>query len=244
MTALLEASGLSKAFDAVRGLDDVSFSVEEGLIVGLIGPNGAGKSTLVNVVSGAYRQDRGTARFAGRDLGHASTSSRARAGLVRTFQRPTPIPTLSCVDGVAIGALCRGLSVRAARDEAEAVLDRLGLSQHAGDNPRALSTGQLKLLDLARVLTLHPRLVLLDELMSGLSASEAEVAQSAVESLCRDGITFLVIEHLLQVIRRLSRQLIVMDAGRIIAEGKPDEVIRQPRVIEAYVGTETAHASP
>lgn len=242
MSVLLEIRGVSKSFGAVHGLDDVSIDVEEAVTVGLIGPNGAGKSTLVNVVSGSYRQDRGTLTFAGRDLRTSSMSTRARAGLVRTFQRPAAVTTLDCRDGVALGALCRGRTLRAARKDAEAILDRLGLSAHAGDDPRVLTSGQLKLLDLARVLTLGPRLVLLDELTSGLSSEEAEVAQSAIESLRQDGITFLVIEHLLHVIRRLSAHLIVMDAGRVIAEGPPDDVMHQPQVVEAYVGREAADA--
>lgn len=244
MSALLVANGIDKAFGAVQSLADVSFSMEEGRTVGLIGPNGAGKSTFINVVSGAYPQDGGRVAFAGRSVDRLSTAERARRGLVRTFQRPTPIFTLSCLEGVTIGGFARGLSMRAARDEAASILARLGLAAFAGHSPSTLSTGQLKLLDFARVLMLQPRLVLLDELMSGLSKDEAEIAQSAVEHLAAEGTTFLLVEHLMDVIQRLSRRLVVMDAGAIVADGDPELVMREPRVIEAYLGddAETSHA--
>lgn len=237
MSGLLEICGVSKSFGAVRSLREVTLEVAQGGIVGLIGPNGAGKSTLVNVISGVYRLDEGTLRFDGRELKRASTAKRARMGLVRTFQRPAPMHSLTCVEGVMIGGLTRGLSLGPARVEALRVMTLLGLDQVAGRVPRTLTTGQLKLIDLARVLMLKPKLVLLDELMSGLSREESDKAQSAVEHLASDGTTFVVIEHLMDVVRRLSRLLAVMDTGRLIAQGETDTVMRDPRVVEAYLGT-------
>jgi branched-chain amino acid transport system ATP-binding protein len=243
MTVLLELEGVTKSFGAVRSLVDVTLAVEDHGIVGLIGPNGAGKSTLINVLTGVYAPNAGTVRFAGRNLAGLSTAERARTGLVRTFQRPTPILDLSCIEGVMVGGLCRGLSVAEARREARDKLQLLGLEGVAELSPRKLPTGHLKLLDFLRVLMLHPRLVLLDELMAGLSITELEVVQGTVEHLARNGVTFLVVEHLMDVIRRLSRHLVVMDAGQIVTEGEPVAVISDPRVVEAYLGAERESAS-
>lgn len=242
MSALLSTENVDKAFGAVRSLVGVSLEIEEHRIVGLIGPNGAGKSTFINVVAGVYPPDRGRITFAGRTLDGISTAGRARLGLVRTFQRPMPIFTLSCVDGVMIGGFARGLGMQSARHEALALLERIGLRSLADRSPRTLSTGQLKLLDFARVLMLRPRAVLLDELMSGLSKAEIELAQSAIQSLASEGVTFLLVEHLMDVIRRLSQHLIVMDAGVVIAAGAPDDVIRQDVVVQAYLGGDAEEA--
>ena len=238
MGALLEIRGVSKAFGAVRSLSDVSLRVEERSIVGLIGPNGAGKSTLINVLTGVYVPDSGTMTFAGRDLGGLSTADRARLGLVRTFQRPAPILDLSCLDGVAVGGLVRGLPIAEARRRALDILADLGLRDAAHETPLKLPTVYLKLLDFARMLMLAPRLVLLDELMAGLSHREIETALAAIERRAEQGVSFLVVEHLLDVINRLSRRLVVLDAGVVVAEGEPATVMLGPRVIEAYLGDE------
>jgi branched-chain amino acid transport system ATP-binding protein len=243
MGALLEIRGVSKAFGAVRSLSDVSLRVEERSIVGLIGPNGAGKSTLINVLTGVYAPDSGTVTFAGRDLGGLSTADRARLGLVRTFQRPAPILDLSCLDGVAVGGLVRGLPIAEARRRALDILADLGLRDAAHEAPLKLPTGYLKLLDFARMLMIAPRLVLLDELMAGLSHREIETALTAIERRAEQGVSFLVVEHLLDVINRLSRRLVVLDAGVVVAEGEPATVIVGPRVIEAYLGDEADAAA-
>ena len=238
MGALLEIRSVSKAFGAVRSLSDVSLRVEERSIVGLIGPNGAGKSTLINVLTGVYAPDSGAVTFAGRDLGGLSTADRARLGLVRTFQRPAPILDLSCLDGVAVGGLVRGLPIAEARRRALDILADLGLRDAAHETPLKLPTGYLKLLDFARMLMLAPRLVLLDELMAGLSHREIETALAAIECRAEQGVSFLVVEHLLDVINRLSRRLVVLDAGVVVAEGEPATVMLGPRVREAYLGDE------
>src|SRR5208282_6681448 len=211
MTTLLDLSNISKSFGAVRSLANVSFAITHHGIVGLIGPNGAGKSTLINVLTGVYAPDAGTVHFAGRDLAGLPTAQRARFGLVRTFQRPTPILDMSCVEGVMVGGLVRGLKIPQARREALDTLALLGLGDAADQSPRKLPTGHLKLLDFARVLMLAPRLVLLDELMAGLSAGELARVLAAIEKLAEQGVAFLV-EHLMDVIKRLARHLVVLDA--------------------------------
>ena len=155
-----------------------------------------------------------------RDIGALPTAERARIGLVRTFQRPAPITDLSCIEGVMLGGLVRGLSIAEARREADSKLELLGLADVAGQPPRKLPTGRLKLLDFARVLMLHPTLVLLDELMaSACRPASLDTVLRAIEALADEGVHFVVIEHLMDVIKRLSRHLIVMDAGRIVAAG-------------------------
>jgi branched-chain amino acid transport system ATP-binding protein len=243
MGPLLEIRGVSKTFGAVRSLSDVSLQVEERSIVGLIGPNGAGKSTLINVLTGVHGADSGTVTFAGRNLSGLSTADRARLGLVRTFQRPAPILDLSCLDGVAVGGLVSGLPISEARRRAFEILADLGLRDAAYETPLKLPTSYLKLLDFARMLMLAPRLVLLDELMAGLSHREIETALAAIERRVEQGVSFLVVEHLLDVINRLSRRLIVLDAGVVVAEGEPAAVMVEPRVIEAYLGDEVDAAA-
>ena len=238
MTPLLEVTAVNKSFGAVRSLVDVTFTIEGNGIVGLIGPNGAGKSTLINVLTGVYGPSSGSVRFAGRDIARLATARRARNGLVRTFQRPNPIHDLTCVEGVMVGGLAHGMSRPDARHAAEAMLASLGLAAIAAESPRKLPTGHLKLLDLARVLMLLPKLVLLDELMAGLSITELDTVVAAIERLAAEGTSFLVIEHLMDVIKRLSRRLIVIDAGRIVADGLPSAVIRDPLVVAAYLGEE------
>ena len=207
----------------MRSLSDVSFAVEEHGIVGSIGPNGAGKSTLINVLTGVYGADSGTVHLRGRDLGGLSTADRARLGLVRTFQRPTPILDMSCLDGVMVGGLVRGLTISEARRRGARHTRRCSACAKLRiESPRKLPTGYLKLLDFARMLMLAPRLVLLDELMAGLSHREIEMVLAAIERRVKQGVSFLVVEHLMDVINRLSRHLVVLDAGVIVAEGEPN----------------------
>ncbi len=242
MTPLLSISHVSKSFGAVRSLDDINLDVASSGVLGLIGPNGAGKSTLVNVVSGAYSLETGSLSFGGHDLKRTSTAHRARLGLVRTFQKPTPVHDISSMESVTIGGLTAGMSMTKARQEALRIMGMLGLGEIAGQEARTLTTGQLKLVDLARVLLLQPKLVLLDELMSGLSKEESDVALAAIEELVSRGISFVVIEHLMDVVRRLSHHLAVMDAGRLIATGDFETLMRDPRVIEAYLGQEAGES--
>jgi len=240
---LLALRGVCKSFGAVRSLVDVDLVIAPSSVVGLIGPNGAGKSTLINILTGVYQPDSGSVIFGGKDLVGVSTAQRARLGLVRTFQRPSPIVDLSAIEGVMVGGLVRGLSRTDARAEAQAHLARLGLRAEAERSPRTLPTGRLKLLDFARVLMLRPKLVLLDELMSGLSGGELEIVLDTIDALAAEGIVFLVVEHLMEVIQRLSRSLVVMDAGSVIAHGPPEQVVRDRRVVEAYLGSD-ALATP
>lgn len=234
--SLLSVLGVSKSFRGVRALREVSFEVPEGAVVGLIGPNGAGKTTLFGVIAGGLVPDAGSVRFRGVDITRWPDRRRARAGLVRTFQLMRPFGALSVLDNVAVAAQVRhgrrGPAVRAAAD----IVEQVGLETYRDRQARTLPTVALKRLELARALALRPSLLLLDEVLAGLAPNERAPVLSLLRGLRADGVTLVFVEHVMAAVMSLSDHLMVLDGGRLIASGPPEQVTRDPRVVEAYLG--------
>ena len=239
MPALLEVEGLSKSFEGLRAARDVTFSVGEREIVALIGPNGAGKTTCFNMIAGVYRPDAGLVRLAGRRIDGRRPDEICRAGVGRTFQLVKPFAGLTVLDNVVVGALNARRSVGEARILAEEVLDLLGLAAKSGHPAASLTLPERKRLEVARALATGPRLLLLDEVMAGLRPTEVDLMVQVLRDLNSGrGITILLIEHVMRAVMAISLRVIVMHHGEIIGQGTPDEVTRNPAVIESYLGEE------
>jgi branched-chain amino acid transport system ATP-binding protein len=240
---ILDIAGAGISFRGLRALSDVDISVERGEVLGIIGPNGAGKTTLFNVICGALRPDTGHVVFDGRDITGHSPDRIARAGLVRTFQLMRPFASMTVVDNVALAAQHRRTSRRRLREWAAEVVDRVGLGPWAHRLATELPTAGLKRLELARALAMRPTVLLLDEVLAGLVPSEREPVLELLGLLReRDGVTLLFIEHIMAAVMRLSDRVLVLDQGRVLTTGSPEDVTSDPRVIDAYLGEEPTHA--
>ena len=235
---MLTLERVSKRFGGLTAVRDVSFQVREGDLLGIIGPNGAGKTTLFNVISGYSRADAGRVVFEGRDVGNDPPHVICRLGLTRTFQIVKPFGNLSVLDNVMIGALTRLTSVAPARAEARRVIETCGLGPHAAARAKALPLGLRKRLEVARALATRPRLLLLDEVMAGLNPTELAGIVELIRRLHSGGLTLIVIEHIMAAMMRLAQRIVVLHHGEMIAEGRPDEITRDRRVIDAYLGEE------
>jgi branched-chain amino acid transport system ATP-binding protein len=233
---LLEVEHLTRAFGGVAANEDVSFSVPEGAIVGLLGPNGAGKTTLFNCITGFLKPDTGRVRLAGTDVTGRSPSDLARRGLVRTFQIMRVFPTLTALENVQVGALLRHRRVGEARRRALSVLDELGLGARAHLRACDLTTAERKRVEIARALATEPRAILLDEAMSGLTPKEVSDSVALLRRLRERGLTIVLVEHVLEVVMPLAETVVVLQQGRKIAEGPPQQVARDPAVVAAYLG--------
>ncbi len=242
MTALLEVSNLSCAFGALKAVDEVSFSVREGELLGLIGPNGAGKSTVYNLIAGAIKPTSGRIVYKGRVITGWKPFEAARSGVARTFQIPKPYGLLSVIDNVALSALLHDVTVAAARETAEAVITDVGLADVMEAPVSILTVGQLKRLEVARALALRPNLILFDEIMAGLTRPEVMSMTELVASLPSRGMTVVWVEHVLYAIMQAAPRIMVLDRGRVLADGIPEEVARDPAVIKAYLGEEMSLA--
>jgi branched-chain amino acid transport system permease protein len=235
-TVLLEVQGVSKSFLGLQALSDVSFAVREREILGVIGPNGAGKTTLFNVLNGFLAPDAGTVRLRGEPVTGLRPNALCRRGVGRTFQVVRTFPRLTVLENVMVGAFVRTGAVHVARGMARSALAEVGLDDRADALPAGLTTLDLRLMELARCLATSPRLALLDEPLAGLSGDGVAVMIAVIRRVRALGTTVVIIEHTLQALLRLADRLVVLDQGRRLAEGPPDQVTREPVVIEAYLG--------
>jgi branched-chain amino acid transport system ATP-binding protein len=234
--AMLEIQQVYKFFGGLAANADVSFSMEQGMIMGLIGPNGAGKTTLFNCITGYYPPSRGDVRFKGQSMVGLQPDRVCRLGMVRTWQKVRPLAKMSVLDNVMVGALARTSSLRTARDIAHAQLEVVKLAHKDSFLAGGLPIGERKKLEVARALATKPELLLLDEVMGGLNPAESEEIIQLILDLKKRGLTQMVIEHDMKAIMRISDRIVVLNSGVKLTEGTPHEVANHPDVIAAYLG--------
>jgi branched-chain amino acid transport system ATP-binding protein len=234
--ALLEVTELTRRFGGLVANRDISFGVDAGEIVAIIGPNGAGKTTLFNCVAGQLAPTSGSVRFDGAELVGRAPETIAALGLTRTYQVPRSFAAMTVVENVTVGALLRQSGPAAARNEARQVLQALGLDDRRAARAGDLNVAGQKRIELARALATSPKLLLLDEVAGGLNPAEAIDLVAILRAIHARGVTLVIVEHVLEVVMRLAHRILVLDFGRLIATGTPQEVVRNPAVIEAYLG--------
>ena len=238
--ALLEVQGLTRHFGGVRAVSDLSLSVNEGEILGLIGPNGSGKTTVFNLVTGFLRPHAGAIRLDGRSIVGMRPHSVAQHGIARTFQIVQPFPGLSALENVTLAAFLRHPARRDAEAAARTELSRVGLADRVNEVASQLTLMDQKRLELAKALATRPRLLLLDEPMGGLNATEVDVASNLVNEIRVSGVTIVLVEHVMKAIMRISDRVVVINQGEKIAEGPPARVVEEPAVLAAYFGKRVA----
>jgi branched-chain amino acid transport system ATP-binding protein len=242
--AFLSIENVAMHFGGLHALDDVSFEVERGSVVGLIGPNGSGKTTLMNVVSGVYKPTHGNVMFNGRRIADVPTYAVCRLGIARTFQVVKPFANLTVRENVAVGAMYGRnggeRSARASFERAQELCEIVGLSHAAGRLASELTVPSRKRLEVAKALALDPEVLLLDEVMAGLNATEVDEALRLLRTVNEGGVTLIIVEHLMKAIASISTTIVVLAEGKKIAQGAPAEVLASPRVVEAYLGTRYA----
>jgi branched-chain amino acid transport system ATP-binding protein len=240
---LLEVDAISKRFRGLQAVDSVSFAVPKGGIVALIGPNGAGKTTTFNLIAGAIRPDGGRVRLEGADITGFRADRACHAGIGRTFQLVKPFGALTVLENVTVGALRASADMVAARQSAFAILERLGLADKADIAAKSLTLPERKRLETARALATRPKILLLDEVMAGLRPTEIDAMVATFADLAREtGIAILLTEHVMRAVMALAQHIIVLHHGQKISEGTPQQVSRDPRVLECYLGAVAGHA--
>jgi len=238
--AQLNVEEISKHFQGLQALADVSLSLSAGEIVGLVGPNGAGKSTLFDVITGLQKADSGLVRLDGKDISNDKPWDRCRQGLARTFQVVRPMPRLSVLENAMTGAFLRMSSPQLAARVAHEALQLVDLDDRAQDKAGKLTLAEHKRLEMARVIATKPRFLLLDEVFAGLRAGEQDNAAVLIRQIAAEGIGVLLIEHSMRLVTRLVSTIYVLSFGAIIASGEPEDVMRRNEVVEAYLGRRRA----
>jgi len=236
--SLLEVRGVRKRFGGVVALDGIDMDIDEGRILGLVGPNGSGKSTLINILSGFYPCDEGSISFDGEDATDLPAHRLAALGLARTYQIPRPFDTMTPRENIAVSYMFGHSrhSLSDARDAAQQWLEFTGLAEVADVGIGELTLHQLKFLELARSLATQPSVLLLDEVLAGLNPSEINESVEMIRRIHERGVTILIVEHVVRAVMALSDRLVVLDQGRVISDGEPETVMRDPAVVAAYLG--------
>lgn len=240
---MLTCSNVSKDFGGVHALAGVNMTIHEGDLLGLVGPNGSGKSTLINTITGQYVPTSGRIQFLGEDIGGTAPHIINHRGIARSYQIPRPFSTMTVRENVEISALFgagKGISIKNAGDEAMQWLEFTGLGRYADVLVTKLNLHQRKFLELSRALATYPRLLLLDEVMAGLNPSEIDESTEMIRKVHDSGVTIVIVEHLMRVVTSLSTRMVVLDQGKVIAEGAPEQVMRDPLVVSAYLGRDYA----
>ncbi len=236
-SALLKVQGVSKHFGGFTALSEVSIAIAEGERFGLIGPNGSGKTTLINCISGTLRNDGGSIEFRGEEISRLPAYRRTRKGIARSFQIPRPFHSMSVLENLLVPyEYVVHLTASEAEAQAREILRRIGLAEKAGAQANQLSQVELRKLELARAMAAKPRLLISDEAMAGLSGSEVDEVLKILFALNAEGITIIMIEHIMQAVMRFSQRVICLDAGKIICEGTPGAIVANPEVQRAYLG--------
>lgn len=240
---ILKVNGLTKYFGGLAAVKNVDFHIGKGEILGLIGPNGAGKTTVFNLITGSIPLSSGNVIFDNREIGRIPHPHKiCKMGIGRTFQKVKPFPSMTVLDNVLAASFCCCSCKSDAKEKAHEVLDFVALSKKKDYLGRQLTIGDRKRLELAKALATNPRLILLDEVMAGLTPTEVNELLIVISRIRNNGVTIFVIEHIMKVIMTLSDRVVVLHHGEKISEGTPEEISRNPRVIEAYLGEETASA--
>ena len=236
--AILEMKNVSMYFGELAALENINLSVEKGEILGLIGPNGAGKTTLFNCLTGFLKATRGDVIFKGKNITRLGTHRICHLGVCRTFQVVQSFNEMTALENVMMGAFCRYPYTRDAMKKAEEILRFTGLDEKKDQLAGTLTLADQKRIELARTIATEPEVVLLDEVMAGLNPTETEEAVSLIQKIHEEGLTIIAVEHVMEVIMNISHRIVVFDSGELIVHGSPEEVVRDERVIKAYLGEE------